>query len=462
MQGRPVSPMKVPRQDELSAVWSRLEAEYRQRTPKSKAFHEAACKVLPGGSTRTATHFEPYPVYIERGAGCRLTDVDGNVYLDFLNNYTALLHGHAHPRITEVVQRQLQRGTAYASPIEGQVRLAERLCERVPSLKQVRFCNSGTEATLEAIRAAKAFTGRNRIIKMEGGYHGSHDAAEISVEPPLEAAGPAHAPHSVPASGGLFRGIVSDVKVAPFNDVRATAGIVEECQEDLAAIIVEPVMGAAGMIPATREYLQFLREATQASGALLIYDEVISFRLAYGGAQEVYNVHPDLTALGKSIGGGFPVGAFGGRAEVMACFDPARGSIAHSGTFNGNPVTMAAGLPALELWTREEINRLNQLGERLREGLRAAAREVEMQAQVTGLGSLAQVHFTGSAVSDYRSAASANKELLPLLHLSLLGQGVFFAPRGLCCLSTPMGTPEVDEVIAAFRKTLGEIRTCAR
>jgi glutamate-1-semialdehyde 2,1-aminomutase len=436
-----------------------IELEHRRRTPKSAALHEAALDVLPGGDTRTSTYFAPYPVFIERGVSCRLTDVDGNEYLDFLNNYTSLIHGHSHPRITEVVSQQLLKGTAYAAPLELQIQLARLLCTRVVSIQQIRFCNSGTEATMYAIRAAKAFTGRDKILKMEGGYHGSHDAAEISRAPSVNGAGPADAPYSLPSAPGLFRGVVQDVVIVPFNNIEATARALEYHKNDLAAVIVEPMMGAAGSIPAAPEYLRFLREATRRLGVLLIFDEVITFRLAYGGAQELYAITPDLTALGKIIGGGFPVGAFGGREDIMAQFDPRQVRLHHFGTFNGNAITMAAGLASLGLLTRDEVARINQLGEHLRTGLRSACVAAGIVAQVTGIGSITAIHFTGEKVCDYRSAERASKHLLPLLHLGLLNRGLFVAPRGEFVISTPMRMREIDTALRAFSATLDDIRS---
>ena len=437
---------------------SGVESEYRRRTVKSAALYQTALKALPGGDTRSVTYFAPYPLFMSWGAGCRLTDVDGNQYLDFLNNYSALIHGHAHPKITEAVSRQLAKGTIYATPLEIQIQLAELLRERAPSLEKIRFCNSGTEATMCAIRAAKAFTGRNKIVKMEGGYHGTHDAAQISVGPAPESAGPTDAPYSVPQSLGLFRGVVNDVVVAPFNNVEAVSRIINDNRSDLAGVIVEPVMGSAGIIPAQPEFLQFLREATRSCGALLILDEVVSFRLAYGGAQEIYSLRPDITTLGKIIGGGFPVGAFGGRAEVMALFDPRQGSVHHSGTFNGNAITMTAGLASLELLTRSEITRINQLGERLRRGLREAFSSAGISGQVTGIGSLTGVHFTDAEVRDYRSSARMKTEMLSMLHLSLLNHDIFAAPRGDFYISTPMGEQDVETLLHAFRSALDEIK----
>ncbi len=445
---------------ELTAFRAQVEERHRARTPGSRALHEQALRYLPGGNTRTAVHYQPYPVYMERGEGCRLFDVDGNEYLDFVNNYTALVHGHNHPHILEAVTRQLAKGTIHGTPAECQIELARVLCERVPSVESVRFCNSGTEATLQAIRAAKAYTGRNKVLKMEGGYHGTHDAADISTGPPLAKAGPIEAPHSVPWSEGLFRGVIEDVVVAPFNDIEHTAGIIERHADDLAAVIVEPVLGAA-MIPARTEYLEFLRDATRDSGAILIFDEVVTLRMATGGAQEYYGVTPDLTTMGKVIGGGFPAGAFGGRGDIMALFDTRNIKVYHSGTFNGNNVTMVAGLASLELLTPEAIDRLNALGERLRRGLQAVFDGSGMAGQVTGIASMANYHFTDEPVTDYRAARRAREAAINPTHLAMLNRGIFVANRDLLCLSTVMGEDEVDAAVAAFAEVIRELEVAA-
>lgn len=431
--------------------------EYCRRTPRSRAFCEAARRVLPGGDTRTVTHFSPYPVFMKEGRGCRVVDVDENRYLDLVNNYTSLIHGHSHSDSLKAVVNQGKKGWCFAAPHELQVDLAQLLCERMPSLEQVRFCNSGTEATMAAIRAAKTFTGRNKILKMEGGYHGSHDAAEVSVNPPLAEAGPVESPTSRAECEGLFRGVLADVLVAPFNDVEATAHVLERHSDDIAAIIVEPIMGHSGTVPATSRFLRFLRSVSAQCGALLILDEIISFRLAYGGAQEIYGVQPDLTTLGKIIGGGLPIGAFGGRSDVMALFDPRNGRLFHSGTFNGNALSMAAGISTLRSFTRDEIERVNELGEALRGGLRKSFSAQGIPGKVTGMGSLAAWHFTSSEVVDYRGVARANRSLHHPFHLALLNRGIFTMPRGSACISTPMQAQEIEEMIVAFDGSLREI-----
>jgi len=439
----------------VSDVWRQLEATYRARTNGSSELYKRALANLPGGDTRTGTFFLPYPTFMARGAGCRLWDVDGNEYIDCLSNFTSLVHGHAHPDVTRAIAEQASRGTAHGAPVESQIALATAIRERLPSIELLRFANSGTEAAMMAIRAARAFSGRAKILKMEGGYHGSYDAARVSAHPRvLDETAPAW-PLGEPDEAGLSPGAVAEVLIAPFNDLATTAAIVRRHRHELAAVIVEPMMGAAGMIPAERSFLSGLRDVTRESGVLLILDEVITLRLAWGGAQSLYDVTPDLTVLGKIIGGGLPVGAFGGRADVMAFYDPRRNDvITHSGTFNGNAATMAAGLATLELLTPAAIERVNGLGDRLRASLGGALAAAGIPAQVTGLGSLSQVHLSDAPVVDYRSAARVPGSAVALLHLALMNRGVFAASRGMFITSTAMLDADVDHVIASFATAL--------
>jgi glutamate-1-semialdehyde 2,1-aminomutase len=432
-----------------------IEAAYAARTPRSANRAAEAARFLPGGDTRSITWFRPHPLFVEEGRGCELVDVDGNVYLDLLSNYTSLVHGHAHPSITAAVARQAAHGTAFAAAHDGQVRLARLLCERIGSVERVRFCNSGTEAVMLAVRLARAFTGRPLVAKVEGGYHGSWDGVEASVEPALEQVGPAERPTVVPESEGLLPGATDSVVVLPFGDLPAATTILEPLAERLAAVIVEPVAGVAGTIPAEPDYLHGLRALTRELGTLFVLDEVITLRLAPGGAQALYGVEPDLTTMGKIIGGGLPVGAVGGREEIMALTDPARpGFLPHSGTFNGNAATTAAGIAALELLTAAECERLNGLGDRLREGIGLLGAELGLPVIATGLGSLLTIHLLGEPPRSYRDAQRAEREAVRLLHLALLNEGVFTARRGMLCVSTPMGEEEVDRALAAIRRAV--------
>jgi len=433
----------------LSSLASDLVQRYTARTPRSAELYTRAVESFPGGDTRTGTFFLPYPTFMARGAGVHLWDVDGNEYVDFLGNFTSLIHGHAHPRITRAIAEQAAQGTAFPFPGEPALRLAEAIRGRVPSMERLRFCNSGTEAVMGAVRAARAFTGRSKILKMEGGYHGSADVAQVSVSPGLD--GPPY-PTGRAQGPGVPDGVTGDVLVAPYNDLAAAQALVRAHRGELAAVILEPHLTAAGVIPAERDFLVGLRDVTRECGVLLILDEIITLRLARGGGQALYGIVPDLTTVAKIIGGGLPVGAFGGRADIMASFDPrGRATIGHSGTFNGNAVTMAAGVAALELLTDEAQGYIDTLGSRLRAGLQQALAAGGVVAHVTGTGSLAHVHFHPGPVRSYRDAAHGDGEASRLLHLALLERGFVCASRGMFATSTVMSTADVDALVAAVQ-----------
>ena len=423
---------------------------YRAKTPGSMAHHEKAGGYLPGGDTRSATYFSPYPVYMEKGRGCRLYDVDGNEYIDMLGNYTSLIHGHAHPAIVDTIREQAGKGTVFGAVGAIQYRHAEHLCSRIPGMDMVRYCNSGTEATLFVIRAARAFTGRDGIIKIDGGYHGGHDLAEVNITADLETDGlPRAFVHA-----GIPTSVLQDVQVVPFNDLTAVASILETDADRVAAIIVEPVLGAGGVIPPQHRYLAGLRELADRFKILLIFDEVITLRLSTGGMQKLAGVTPDLTSLGKIIGGGLPAGAFGGRADIMAIFDPAHPrAITHSGTFNAANMVMAAGLCALNALDQPAIDRISSLGERLKAGFQDAFKKAGIRGQVTGIGSLNQVHWCADPPLNARDAGRALTgagELPGLLHLELMSRGIYSAKRGMFVISTPMSEKEIDRTVAAF------------
>ena len=278
---------------------SSVRERYAETTARSAALFERATASLPGGNSRTTIFIDPYPCYVERGEGCRIWDADGNERIDFINNYTSLILGHSHPRVVEALQEQAARFVSVAAPSELEIELAEAIKERLPSIDLIRFGNSGTEGTMMAIRAARAFTGRSKIVKFEGGYHGTHDYAVVDAG----AAGAAGT-GTTTQGAGIPEAVADTVVIAPFNDPDATERVLAAHRDELAAVIVEPVMGAAGVIPADESFLVFLRELTQSLGALLVFDEVISFRVGYGGAQGRYGVRPDLTTMGKIIGGG--------------------------------------------------------------------------------------------------------------------------------------------------------------
>jgi glutamate-1-semialdehyde 2,1-aminomutase len=406
--------------------------DYLARTPRSRELFERATGSLPGGSTRTTVYTAPYPPYIESGEGLRITDVDGNVYRDFLGNYTSLILGHAHPAVVAAVEAQVRRGSAFAAPTETEIELAEEIRRRVPSIERLRFTSSGTEATMFAIRAARAFTGRPLIAKFEGSYHGTHDAVM---------AGTIGVPDAM-------SGLVIEL---PWGDPDEVELAVRGRERDLAAIIIEPVQGAGGIRAAGTEFLSFLRSLTERLGALLIFDEIISFRVAPGGAQERFGVRPDLTTLGKIIGGGYPLAAFGGRADVMEIFDARRsGAVSHGGTFNGSPVAATAGLATLRQLTPEAYARLDRLGERLRAGVAATIERDGLDARVNAVGSLVQV-WSGEGVSAVATGVAG----APALFLGLLLEGFYLAPRGMGAIPTIATEADVDDLVAAIGRVLG-------
>jgi glutamate-1-semialdehyde 2,1-aminomutase len=423
------------------------EERFTDVTQASRELWARATHSLPGGNTRTTIFHDPYPVYLERGEGCRVVDIDGVERVDFINNYTSLVLGHCHPRVVDAVQRQAARLASAAGPNELEVEMAERLKERLPSIELVRFTNSGTEATMQAMRAARAFTGRNVLATFAGAYHGTHDYASSIPAVPGPAGGP-----------GIPPGVAESVVVAPYNDADATLAVLEPHLEDLAAIVVEPVLGAGGVVPAREDFLRFLRELSDETGALLVLDEVIAFRIGYHGAQGRYGIRPDLTTLGKIIGGGLPVGAFGGREDVMVLFDPrSDGALSHGGTFNANPLTMAAGLATLTELTPEALDRLEALTVELKAGLESLFAAAGISARITRAGSLFNVHFTDTPVMTHADVLAGDRALQRQLHLALLGNGILFTPRGMGCLSTPMTRAEVEAFLAASERALGEL-----
>ena len=438
-----------------AATTSSIEAAYRARTPHSAAFHERARDLLPGGVTRSVAYYAPYPLCMASGLGCRVTDLDGRTYLDHLNNFGSLIHGHAHPAVVAAVRDQLSLGTDFGAPNEKQFALAREIARRVPSVERVRFTTSGTEANLYAIRAARAFTRKPKILKMEGSYHGGYDSVTVSVDPGADAP---EWPAGKAGSRGLAPDVVANTLVAPFNGLERCAEIIRAHRDELAVVLVEAVT-VRGMIAADMTFLRGLRDVTRECGVLLLMDEVVTFRLAPGGAQSIAGVAPDITTFGKVIGGGLPVGAFGGRADVMDGFSVDHAQpLHHSGTFAGNAAVAAGGLATLELLTVDSIARVNALGDRLRAGLRAALDNAGVAAQVTGVGSLVGLHFTGNAVRDYRTSLGANREAMRWLHLALVNRGVFMRAAGAFFLSTAMGEAEVDETAAAFAGALEDVR----
>jgi glutamate-1-semialdehyde 2,1-aminomutase len=405
------------------------ELEYRQRTRASARYLGEAREHLPGGDSRSTLFYRPYPAVFASGKGCRIVDLDGNELIDFTGNHSSMVHGYGHPEVQAAVRRQLERGTAFPGATEPQLHLAHLLTRRIPSIELVRFTNSGTEAMLNVLRVARRFTGRRRVARAAGAYHGALDELMLASHP--------------------------DVLVIPFNDPAAAVAVIEAAAGDLAAVVLEPVQGSAGMIPADPDYLGAVREITRRAGILLVLDEVVSFRLAWGGGQAHFGVTPDLTILGKLIGGGFPLGAFGGRRDVMVLFDPSHGppAVPHPGSYNANPVSLVAGAATLELLTPEAIDRINAMGEVLRAGLRTIFADAGVPARVTGAGSLFGIHRATVAGSP-DSGIEETAELRRRTYLGLYNRGVLIDPRGVGTISTALGQGELDRFLEAAREVV--------
>ena len=429
-------------------------------TSRSAALYERALKTLPGGVSRNTVLRKPHPLYADHASGCRVTDIEGVEYIDFSNNMASLLHGHANPEIVAAVTAQLQRGSAFTLATEIEVEYAEYLCQRCPSFEKLRFVNSGTEAVMGMIKASRAFTGRPKIAKVEGAYHGTYDYAEVSQTTDPEHWGSREQPRSVPVAHGTPSSALNDVVVIPYNDIDRALAILELHKEDLAAVLLDLMSHRVGLMKIESDYLLALRKWTKENGALLIYDEVVTFRSEIAGAQSWYDCQPDLTAIGKAIGGGFPVGALTGRADVMDVMNPLADKVLfpHSGTFSANPVTMVAGLTAMQLFDEAAVARLNALTDRTVQGLEAAIERTGIAACVTGGGSMFRVHFKERAPRNYRETyATAEENRLVNLQLDHMFESGFMMINTCAgALSTPMGETEVDAFVSAmeagFRK----------
>jgi glutamate-1-semialdehyde 2,1-aminomutase len=414
---------------------------YTSKTQRSKELYERAKSVLPAGVSYAIRHFEPYPFYTARAKESKLFDVDGNEYVDFWLGHTALILGHSPPAVVEAVKTQLENGTHYGTSHELEIKLAEQIVKTVASAEMVRFTNSGTEANMYATRLARAYTGRTKIAKFEGGWHGGYDALHTSVKYPF----------NIPESAGLTTGALQDTIVLPFNDLEGVRETLKN--KEVASITIEPVLGAGGGIPAEKEFLKGLRELCNEKGILLIFDEVITgFRLAPGGGQQYYGVTPDMTVFGKILGGGFPIGAFCGRRDIMERID----TLAyrrphysfHGGTFAANPISMTAALATLKILEDGQlINELNNVGGKIREKLEEIFEAYGVDAQITGAGSLFNTHFTKREVKDARAASKADKKKQVDYHLSLIANGVFFLPTHTGALSTAHSETDIEKLL---------------
>jgi glutamate-1-semialdehyde 2,1-aminomutase len=424
----------------------------KETKTKSQQLFERAKQVLPGGVNSPVRAFDPYPFFVERGEGSKLYDADGKIYIDYCNAYGAMLFGHAYPEVMEAVKAQLAKGTLYGAPTEREVEFAELIQKASPCMEMMRIVSTGTEATMHAIRAARGYTGRKKIIKFEGCFHGSHDNVLVK-------AGSGAATFGAPNSAGIPEDTTKNTIVLPYNDVAEIEETFKREGNDIAAVIVEPVLANVGLILPKTDYLQNLRKLTSQYGVVLIFDEIITgFRLALGGAQEYFNVKPDMATLGKVLGGGFPLAAFGGKKEIMKNISPV-GKVYQAGTFSGNPVSATAGYTVLTILSQKKFDiypRLEKNAQELSKALFDLSKNYKLPVQIYNIASLYQIFFTSQSVIDYSCAKSSNIKMFNAYFHELLKQGVFIPPSQFeaCFLSTAHSAEDIKCTIDAFDKAL--------
>ena len=431
-------------------------------SPISAALFERAQKVLPGGVSRNTLIRGKHPLYVKNAKGCKIFDVDGVERIDFANNMASHIHGHAFEPIVSAVSEQLKLGTAFTMATEVEILFAEHLCSRSESFDKIRFVNSGTEAVMVGMKAARAFTGRTKIAKVEGSYHGGYDYAEVSQSPNAENWGDLDRPNPIPLAHGTPTSVIEDVIILPFNEPEKATAILDEHKDEIACVIIDPIPHRIGMVPVSVESAKALRQWTTNNGALLMFDEVITYRSEYGGMQERLGVLPDLTSMGKMIGGGFPVGALAGQTDVMGVFTKGKRGLLlpHSGTFSANPVTMTAGLVAMELFDRDAVAKLNKLGDYTRAAIEDVIKTADVPASVTGAGSLFRIHLKDKAPTNYRETHSSDKasKALAVFIDELYDQGIMMIHTAGGTLSTPMDESVIDRFSEAVYKSLCKIK----
>jgi len=469
--------------ERIAEIGAREEAGYRQRTRKSAELFARAQESLPLGVASSFQAYDPYPLFMTDARGSRIWDADGNEYIDFDMAFGVLAAGHSHPVLAEALQHRVANGTCYTFPVEDGIALAEEIKARFGA-DLVRFSNSGTESTMDAIRVARGYTGREKVIKMEGGYHGHHDDVLVSIQPPRDAMGPIESPNTVPASAGIPLSRLAETIIAPFNEPEMLEGILQAHAGEIAAILVEPVQFNIGVVPPRDGYLQRLRELADEHGIVLIFDEVkTGVVLAWGGAYEHYGVRPDLFCLAKSIGGGIPIGAFGGKREVMAAIETLEGTpafregaagsgidrstipggatrVAHLGTFNGNPLSMTAGLVTLtQILTRDVYPRLHGMADRLTAGSQAVLDEYGLPGYAINVGPKGCVMFTPGRVTNYRDFIGLDAELWGASFFYLANRGILLppGPDDQWTLSVQHHDDDIDRYVQVFREFAEEL-----
>jgi glutamate-1-semialdehyde 2,1-aminomutase len=440
--------------------------KYMKKTPTSEKLWKQASQVMPGGVTANIKYFEPYPVFMKKAKGSRLYDVDGNEYVDYCLCLGPLILGHGHPAIVKAIRKQLEESgtTMYGTPHELEIKLANEIRHLVPCAEMVRFVSSGLEATLHAIKVARAYAKKVKIAKFEGHYHGAHDYAAVSVSPPLDMVGPSNSPASVSNSAGLPGFILENTLVLPFNDSAATERLIEKNRKELATVIVEPVM--RGFLPPEKDFLKTLRTVTEENDIVLIFDEVMTgFRFGLGGAQQYFNVTPDMVALGKVVGGGLPIGVFAGKREMMELSSPIGGELPsdhvfHSGTFNGCPTVLAAGLATIEVLKKQGSYRhINWVADEVKKQMKDSFEDNQIEAQVIGLTSMFQCLFTLQQVRNYRDITSADSKKRVNFDLELINNGVYVRPGRTYYTSLAHTKLDLKKTSEAIDKAARAIKT---
>jgi glutamate-1-semialdehyde 2,1-aminomutase len=416
---------------------------------KSEELYNEARNLIPGGVSRNTVFHKPFPHYAEKASGCYVTDIDGSERIDFANNMASLIHGHAFPPLVEGVVEQIKRGTAYTIATQAELDFARLLCNRAPGFEKIRFVNSGTEAVMAMIKASRAFTGKEKIAKAEGAYHGTYDFAEVSQKAKPENWGDIDKPNSVPVASGTPKNVLNDVVIFPYNDIERTINLLNQHKDEIACVLIDPVPHRVGLVKGNDDYIEALYKWTRENDALLVFDEVVTFRVNYSGAQDNYKVKPDLTALGKIIGGGFPVGAFTGRADIMKILDPHEKNLLfpHSGTFSANPVTMTAGRIAMEYFDKKAVDDINALTQKAISQISEAIRVAGVPMSITGAGSMFRLHLRPEPPTTYREAyqtKEAEALITKMLDYLFYEENLMMINTLACMFSTVMKQKEVD------------------
>jgi len=433
---------------------------------KSEELYNEARHLIPGGVSRNTVFHKPFPHYVKQASGCYVTDIDGVERIDFANNMASLIHGHTFSPIVEGVTEQIKRGTAFTIATEPELDFARLLCNRASSFEKIRFVNSGTEAVMAMIKASRAFTGKEKIAKAEGAYHGTYDFAEVSQKAKPENWGDINKPNSVPVASGTPKNVLNDVVIFPYNDVERTLSLLNQHKDEIACVLIDPVPHRVGLVKGNDEFIEALYKWTRENDALLVFDEVVTFRVNYSGAQENYTVKPDLTALGKIIGGGFPVGAFTGRSDIMEILDPHQKNLLfpHSGTFSANPVTMTAGRIAMEHFDEQAVQNINALTQKAIDQISEAIGVAGVPMSITGAGSMFRMHLRAEPPTTYREAyqtKEAEALITKMLDYLFYEENLMMINTLACMFSTVMTQKEVDilsdAMLRMFKKFKPEI-----